>query len=180
MDWGVVYERIVERARTRERPEGRLEVHHVLPRSMGGGDSPENLVALTIKEHFVAHRVFDRAHGAETTFGRGSMTGRKWVKSRMAAYMNQSKDIQDARKFLETNGDRILAADVMLKFLKWDELKREVELFRALGEVDLDMAGRFKAYFRLMAMEHHCGMAGFAERNGGQHLNIYQLFGNYS
>ena len=180
MNYHRIYDAIIERARTREKPEGRLEVHHVIPRSMGGGDSPDNLVALTVKEHFVAHLAFDRAHGAEAAFGRGRMTGRKWVKSRMAAYMNQSKDIQDARKFLETNGDRILAADVVLKFLKWDELKREVKLFRALGEVDLGIAERFKAYFRLMAMEHHCGAAGFGERNNGKHLNIFQMFGNYA
>ena len=33
---------------------------------------------------------------------------------------------------------------------------------------------------RLMAMEHHCGAAGFGERNGGKHLNIFQMFGNYA
>ena len=98
----------------------------------------------------------------------------------MMAYANASKPIQDARKFLESHGEKILSSDVVTKFLKWNELQEEVVRFRATGEVDLDMAKRFEAYFRLMAMEHHCGAAGFAERNGGKHLNIFQMFGNYA
>lgn len=34
---------------------GFTEIHHILPRSMGGSDSDSNLVVLTIREHFVAH-----------------------------------------------------------------------------------------------------------------------------
>ena len=98
----------------------------------------------------------------------------------MMAYANLSKPIQDARRFLESHGDKILTCDVVTKFLKWNELQEEVVRFRATGEVDLDMAKRFEAYFRLMAMEHHCGVVGFGERNGGKHLNIFQMFGNYA
>ena len=105
---------------------------------------------------------------------------RKWEKIRNIAYVAGSKQIQDARKFLESHGEKILAADVVTKFLKWNELQEEVVRFRATGEVDLDMAKRFEAYFRLMAMEHHCGVVGFGERNNGRHLNIFQVFGNYA
>jgi len=34
-----------------------LESHHILPRSMGGSDSKDNLVLLTAREHFIAHRL---------------------------------------------------------------------------------------------------------------------------
>lgn len=180
MNYHRIYDAIIERARTREKPKCHLEIHHVLPRCIGGTDTGDNLVALTIREHYVAHRVFDRANGVTTSFGRGGSSSRKWLKSRMMAYTNASKPIQDARKFLESHGEKILAADVVTKFLKWNELQEEVLRFRATGEVDLDMAKRFEAYFRLMAMEHHCGIAGFGERNNGNHLNIFQMFGNYA
>ena len=180
MDYRKVYDAIIERARARERPDERMEVHHVVPRSLGGADDVENLVALTIREHYVAHRVLDRVIGAMTSFGGGRLSSRKWLKSRMMAYANASKSIQDARKFLESNGEKILGADVVTKFLKWNELQGEVVRFRATGEVDLDMAKRFEAYFRLMAMEHHCGIAGFGERNDGKYMNIFQMFGNYA
>lgn len=35
--------------------DGYCERHHIRPRSMGGGDEPENIVALTYREHFLAH-----------------------------------------------------------------------------------------------------------------------------
>ena len=180
MDYRKVYDAIIERAKARERPNERMEVHHVVPRSLGGVDDVENLVALTIREHYVAHLVFDKANGTRTLFGKVRIPSRRWLKSRMMAYANASKPIQDARKFLESHGEKILAADVVTKFLKWNELQGEVVRFRSTGEVDLDMSKRFEAYFRLMAMEHHCGVVGFGERNNGKHLNIFQVFGNYA
>ena len=180
MDYRKIYDAIIERAKARERPNERLEIHHIVPRSLGGTDKLENLVALTIREHYVVHRLFNRANGVTTSFGKDRSSSRKWLKSRMMAYANASKPIQDARKFLESHGDKILATDVVTKFLKWNELQWEVVRFRATGEVDLDMSKRFEAYFRLMAMEHHCGIVGFGERNNGKHLNIFQMFGNYA
>ena len=180
MDYRKVYDAIIERAKARERPNERLEIHHIVPLSLGGADDVENLVALTIREHYVAHLVFDKANGTRTLFGKVRIPSRRWLKSRMMAYANASKPIQDARKFLESHGEKILAADVVTKFLKWNELQGEVVRFRSTGEVDLDMSKRFEAYFRLMAMEHHCGVVGFGERNNGKHLNIFQVFGNYA
>lgn len=31
------------------------EIHHIIPRSVGGGDDSENLVKLTLREHFICH-----------------------------------------------------------------------------------------------------------------------------
>jgi hypothetical protein len=49
------YYSLIENARNREIPEGYTERHHIIPRSLGGDDSPENVVILTSKEHFVCH-----------------------------------------------------------------------------------------------------------------------------
>jgi len=35
----------------------KYHVHHIIPRSLGGSDDPENLVRLTYRQHFVAHRL---------------------------------------------------------------------------------------------------------------------------
>ena len=35
--------------------EGITEIHHIVPRCMGGTDSKDNLVKLTPREHFIAH-----------------------------------------------------------------------------------------------------------------------------
>lgn len=50
------YARLIERARVREL-RGYRERHHILPRCMGGNDSPDNLVFLTAEEHYVAHQL---------------------------------------------------------------------------------------------------------------------------
>ena len=31
------------------------EIHHIIPRSFGGSDNPNNLVRLTAREHFIVH-----------------------------------------------------------------------------------------------------------------------------
>lgn len=40
--------------RSKENP-GKIETHHILPRSCGGEDIPENRIDLLAKEHFMAH-----------------------------------------------------------------------------------------------------------------------------
>jgi hypothetical protein len=35
--------------------EGYAEEHHIIPKSLGGSDSPDNLVKLTAREHFICH-----------------------------------------------------------------------------------------------------------------------------
>ena len=49
-----VYWRLISVARRRQLQE-RGEWHHVVPRSLGGGDSEENLVLLSYREHYLAH-----------------------------------------------------------------------------------------------------------------------------
>ena len=48
------YNHIVERARWRI-IEDYTETHHIRPRSLGGSDDIDNLVALTAREHFICH-----------------------------------------------------------------------------------------------------------------------------
>lgn len=61
MDYPRIYTELIGRARGRER-RGYMERHHVLPKCMGGGDTPDNLVFLTAKEHFIAHKLLVRIH----------------------------------------------------------------------------------------------------------------------
>jgi hypothetical protein len=48
------YANITERAKNRVL-ETYTESHHIVPRSLGGGDEADNLVNLTAREHFVCH-----------------------------------------------------------------------------------------------------------------------------
>lgn len=48
---------LIEAAKSRENIDGYFETHHIIPRSLGGTDSIDNLVKLTAKEHYIAHRL---------------------------------------------------------------------------------------------------------------------------
>jgi len=48
------YNDLIERAKNRKL-DCYKEIHHIIPRCIGGTDEKENLVALTGREHFVAH-----------------------------------------------------------------------------------------------------------------------------
>jgi hypothetical protein len=54
MNYHALYDRIIDRARTRTLDEY-TEQHHVIPRSFGGSNSKDNLVRLTPREHFICH-----------------------------------------------------------------------------------------------------------------------------
>lgn len=44
---------------------GYSERHHIVPRSFGGGNEPENLVRLTPEDHFFAHLLLAKIHGGK-------------------------------------------------------------------------------------------------------------------
>lgn len=54
-----LYNAIIENAKEQDRKKTRngtyYERHHILPKSLGGDDSEENLVLLTAREHYLAH-----------------------------------------------------------------------------------------------------------------------------
>jgi hypothetical protein len=56
MEYKKIYDQIIERAKNRSL-EGYKEQHHILPKSLGGDNSSDNLVYLTAKEHFLCHRL---------------------------------------------------------------------------------------------------------------------------
>jgi hypothetical protein len=49
-----IYYSIINRAKSRT-ISGYTENHHIIPKSLGGDNSHENLVALTAREHFICH-----------------------------------------------------------------------------------------------------------------------------
>lgn len=56
MNYKKIYDALMERAKNRKSPQN-YEKHHILPRCKGGDDNPYNLVKLSIREHFIAHKL---------------------------------------------------------------------------------------------------------------------------
>ena len=68
-----LHDAIIEKAKIRGTVEGYKETHHILPRSMGGGDEVDNLIDLTAKEHFVIHHLLAKIHGGPMAQAFGMM-----------------------------------------------------------------------------------------------------------
>ena len=63
----LIYFSIIENARLRVLPKDQYkETHHIIPRSMGGDDSSNNLVDLTAREHFICHKLLVRMTQGES------------------------------------------------------------------------------------------------------------------
>jgi hypothetical protein len=54
MDYKLIYDRIIEGSIKRE-ILGYSELHHIVPKCIGGNNNKENIARLTAKEHFVCH-----------------------------------------------------------------------------------------------------------------------------
>ena len=48
------------KALNRSKKNGYFENHHICPKCEGGTDDPTNLVCLTAREHFIAHKILWR------------------------------------------------------------------------------------------------------------------------
>lgn len=96
MNYQKIYDAIVER-RKRESPLGYFEAHHIVPRSLGGSDSSDNLVKLTAREHFVCHLLLVKIYVNTPSYY-------KMVK---AFFMMQTSSDNQQRHFSSRNYERL-------------------------------------------------------------------------
>lgn len=89
MDYGRIYREFIADRRAREADlTGYFERHHVVPKSRGGTDDPENIIRLTAEDHFFAHLLLAKIHGggmwlAVQRMRSGRVSGdRPWVRGR--------------------------------------------------------------------------------------------------
>tara|TARA_R110000782_G_C14657985_1_gene397535 strand:- start:44 stop:730 length:687 start_codon:yes stop_codon:yes gene_type:complete len=57
MNYKKHYDELIHKAKERSVVNGITEIHHIIPRSEGGSNDKANLVELTLKEHYVAHKL---------------------------------------------------------------------------------------------------------------------------
>lgn len=62
MNYQRIYDQFIADRRTKM-PDGTFEVHHILPRSLGGDDDQTNLIPLSPEDHFFAHLLLAKIHG---------------------------------------------------------------------------------------------------------------------
>jgi len=84
MNYEKIYYQLVEKAKSRGLDKSSVgyytEIHHIIPRCMGGGDEPSNLVMFKAREHFLAHMLLWKAYPEEVSLMRAAhMMSSRWV-----------------------------------------------------------------------------------------------------
>ena len=76
MDYERIYHQLVEKAKGRGLDKKSVdyytEIHHIVPRSVGGTDEQSNLVMFTGREHFMAHMLLYRIYPDDTSLMRAA------------------------------------------------------------------------------------------------------------
>lgn len=65
MNYQKIYDDLVADRKKNPTPDSYYEMHHIIPKCMGGDDSKKNLVRLTAREHFIAHWLLAKIHGGK-------------------------------------------------------------------------------------------------------------------
>lgn len=83
MDYQSIYNRIIFRAQQRVEPNEKYEKHHIVPRSMNGSNDENNIVKLTLREHFICHLLLAKLHGGSMLWAFQMMSKTRHIKSPM-------------------------------------------------------------------------------------------------
>ncbi len=102
MNYQRVYDNLILRAKNRI-SSGYVEVHHITPRCIGGGNQLDNLVSLTPEEHFLAHlllvKIFPTEKGlvfaahkmCQMVSGRPTHKLYGWIRRKFALAMSEAQ-----------------------------------------------------------------------------------------
>lgn len=77
MDYRKIYNNIIENRRNKPYG-GYVEIHHIIPRCLGGDNSKNNLIKLSAREHFVCHLLLTKFYPEHSV---------EWKKMIKAFYM---------------------------------------------------------------------------------------------
>ena len=72
MNYEKIYNALINRTQNRV-IESYTEKHHIVPRCIGGNDDPNNLVALTPEEHYVAHQLLCKMYPNNHSLAKAAM-----------------------------------------------------------------------------------------------------------
>lgn len=91
LNYKKIYDALVEKAKVRgldkSKYEGYFEIHHIVPRSVGGSNDLSNLVMFTGREHYIAHMLLWKAYPGN----RSLMRAAKIMSSRVGRHSQSYK-----------------------------------------------------------------------------------------
>ena len=135
------------KVKQRAKNDGNIyELHHILPRSLGGTDDDNNLVLLTLREHYIAHYLLwkcTNTHQMATALFFMSNKQKKIISSRQ--YEKLRKDV------IENNSKRVVCLETgEIMFLKQAVIKymcTDKNISKAAKKVNQTAAGYHWDYY---------------------------------
>jgi hypothetical protein len=118
MNYSRIYENLIFSAKNRKKPNCYCEKHHIVPKSMGGDDSKENLAILTAREHFLAHWLLKKIHNN---------------KQMIYAFHSMTKPVGNNRQRYTSHSFKY-AREAMAKWMKENNSGKNNALFGKTGE----------------------------------------------
>jgi hypothetical protein len=130
MDYKNIYTQFINDRRVKEKSlTGYTEKHHILPRSLGGDNSPENLIRLTAEDHTHAHLLLAKIYGGRMWYPikklvstlNGRIPTKRMIKIAALARGKYKHDDEIKKKISESNKGKKSS----------DETKKKLSLARA-------------------------------------------------
>lgn len=126
MNYKSIYDNIIAHAISNV-IEGYGEIHHIIPKCMGGSDIPENLVKLSARQHYIAHILLTKIYpnNNKLTYAGNMMTnltnsrGYESVK-RSFSENHPNKNPEFRRYISELMTDRVVVASTCKKLSERD------------------------------------------------------------
>jgi hypothetical protein len=119
LNYTKIYNALVEKAKLRgldkSQHEGYFEIHHILPKCLGGADDDSNLVMFTGREHFIAHMLMWKANPNDVSLQRAAwmMSARNVCKVNSRLYSaiqevkrKEASEQMKGRYFKDLTGNR--------------------------------------------------------------------------
>lgn len=118
MNYQKIYNQLITRARHRKL-DGYIERHHIVPKCIGGTDDSENLVDLTAREHFIAHKLLCELHP-----NNDKLLYAYWMMSNKTQSGNQQRLYNISNR--EYERIKLLISEARKSFTHSDETKKKI------------------------------------------------------
>lgn len=133
MNYEKIYNSLVEKAKQRgldkTQHEGYFEIHHIIPRCIGGSDDPDNLVMFTAREHFIAHILLWKIYPHE----RGIIYAAKMMCTRLGGKWDSKLYEQLRFDFSETQSEYLRGENHPMWGRKHSEETKKIMSEKAIG-----------------------------------------------
>ena len=175
MDYKKAYESIINRASARTILTEEYDVHHILPKSLGGTNKKENLVKLYLREHFICHLLLAKIYGGKMFTAAFMMSSNfRYNSKQYKAFREQHNerltgDNNPSRRYPCTDKKRKLNSD-QSKDRRW--LNNGVDSCMVKGaDIDILLADGWKLG-RLMTESLITGTTNGGKKTGGHNKGI--------